>query len=308
MKVAVLAGGVGGARLCDGLFRLSAQDLDLAFIVNTGDDFRLHGLSLSPDLDTVLYTVAGWANPEQGWGLQQESWNCAQQLQALGGESWFRLGDRDLATHLFRSQCLAQGLTLTEVTSLLCQSAQLPAHLILPMCDGPVPTKVLTQDGWLDFQDYFVRRQHRDRVLEVRYEGAAQTAPSPQVEHALRGAERLILAPSNPFLSLLPIMSLQGMAPLWHSCKVPKVAVSPMLGNQAVKGPLASLLESLGHPVNSLGIAHLLKGWIDTLLIDSQDRQLQNPIESLGIRVVLCDTLMKDVPDRQRLAQALLDA
>lgn len=308
MKVAVLAGGVGGARLCDGLFRLSGTGLDLNFVVNTGDDFCLHGLSISPDLDTVLYTVAGWANPEQGWGLKQESWNCAEQLQALGGEIWFRLGDRDLATHLFRSQCLAQGLTLTQLTSRLCQSAQLPPDLILPMCDRAVPTRVRTQDGWLDFQDYFVRRQHRDRVLECRYEGTAQTPPTSQVQQALRGAERLILAPSNPFLSLLPIMSLQGMAQLWHSCQVPKIAVSPMLGNQAVKGPLASLLESLGHPINSLGVAHVLQGWVDTILIDIQDSSLQQSIEALGIRVVLCDTLMRDVPDRQRLAQIVLDA
>jgi LPPG:FO 2-phospho-L-lactate transferase len=305
MNVTVLAGGVGGARLCHGLYRL--QSADLRLLVNTGDDFRLHGLSISPDLDTVLYTLAEWADPVQGWGLREESWNCADQLARLGGEGWFRLGDRDLATHLVRTQLLGQGMSLTQVTRHLVQRAQLPADLLLPMCDGPVHTRLRLAEGWVDFQDYFVRRHHADTVLECRYEGADQNAPSPEVVAALQRADRIVLAPSNPYLSLFPILSLQGMARLWSRLTAPKVAVSPMIGNQAVKGPLASLLESLGHPVSSLGIGQLLRDWIDVLIIDSQDAPLQPALEQLGLQVLLTPTLMKDVQDRERLSRVCLD-
>lgn len=305
MKVAVLAGGVGGARLSHGLYRI--HPLDLTVIVNTGDDFQLHGLSLSPDLDTVLYTLAEWANVEQGWGLQGDTSVCAQQLARLGGESWFRLGDLDLATHLFRTQRLSQGASLSEVTEELARAAGVSARL-LPMCDGPVPTRLRLASGWVDFQDYFVRRQHADPVLECRYQNAAETDPTPTVVAALRAAERIVLAPSNPFLSLSPIFALRGFPQLWKDCRARKVAVSPMIGEAAVKGPLASLLHSLGHPVSSLGIAQLLKDWIDVLIVDQGDQSLQPAIESLGIQVVCTNTLMKDFSDRERLAQVTLSA
>lgn len=305
MKVAVLAGGVGGARFSHGLYRISPDGLTL--IVNTGDDFQLHGLSISPDLDTVLYTLAEWADPVQGWGLRGDSSVCATQLARLGGETWFSLGDLDLATHLFRSQRLSQGASLSEVTAELARAAGLTAAL-LPMCDTPVPTKLRLASGWVDFQDYFVRRQHADPVLECRYQGADQTSPSAAVVQALREAERILLAPSNPFLSLQPIFALKGFAELWRECRAPKLAVSPMIGEAAVKGPLASLLASLGHPVNSLGIARLLRDWIDVLFIDTADAALQPAIEALGIRVICTPTLMKDLADRERLAREALDA
>jgi len=276
-------------------------------IVNTGDDFQLHGLSLSPDLDTVLYTLAEWANVEQGWGVQGDTSVCAQQLARLGGETWFRLGDLDLATHLYRTQRLSQGASLSEVTGELARQAGVSAQL-LPMCDGPVPTRLRLASGWVDFQDYFVRRQHVDPVLECRYLGADQTPPSPAVETALRQSERIVLAPSNPFLSLNPIFALRGFATLWKECPARKVAVSPMIGEAAVKGPLASLLGSLGHPVSSLGIARLLKDWIDVLIMDRADQSLQPAIEALGIEVVCTETLMKSFDDRDRLAQVALDA
>ena len=305
MQVTVLAGGVGGARLCHGLYRTQSQGLRL--VVNTGDDFCLHGLAISPDLDTVLYTLAEWADPIQGWGLRDESWNCAQQLAQLGGESWFRLGDRDLATHLFRTHLLGQGLTLTQVIQQLAVRAGLPGDLLWPMCDGQMRTKLRLSEGWVDFQDYFVKRQHADRVLQCRYDGAHQIPPTEGVISALQAADRVVLAPSNPYLSLLPILSLQGMASLWPQLRARKVAVSPMIGSQAVKGPLASLLESLGHPVSSLGIAQLLRDWIDVLIIDSGDAQLQPQIEALGLQVHLTPTLMKDTEDRERLARVTLD-
>ncbi len=303
MKVVVLAGGVGGARFSHGLYRIAPTDLKI--VVNTGDDFSLHGLSLSPDLDTVLYTLCEWADTAQGWGIRGDTWNCAQQLEMLGGESWFRLGDKDLATHLMRSQRLSQGASLTQVTGELALQAGLPIDVVLPMCDSAVPTRLRIEQGWVDFQDYFVRRQHQDTVLECKYLRADKTPPSPQVVAALAQAERVVLAPSNPFLSLLPILSLQGMKQLWPRCR--KVAISPMIGEKAVKGPLASLLHSLGQPVSSLGVAQLLKNWINVLILDSSDAALQSGIEALGIEVVLAPTLMKEVADRERLAQLALD-
>lgn len=307
MRVAVLAGGVGGARLCDGLYRLGESRPDLNIIVNTGDDFELHGLSISPDLDTVLYTLAGWADPIQGWGLKGDTWTCAEQLSQLKGQTWFRLGDKDLATHLYRTQRLREGASLTEVTSELSRNAGLPAGLLMPMCDHPVQTKVRVAQGWIDFQEYFVHRQGLDAVLELRYEGADATPPSPTVTSALSQASRIVLAPSNPFLSLLPILSLQTMLHLWPQTGVRRVAVSPMLGQQAVKGPLAAILLSLGYPVSSLGIAQVLRPWIDVLIIDEADAVLKDSIEALGLEVVLAPTLMRDTDDRRRLARLTLE-
>jgi LPPG:FO 2-phospho-L-lactate transferase len=305
VKIAALAGGVGGARLCHGLYQVSPERLSV--VVNTGDDFRLHGLTLCPDFDTVLYTLAGWADPVQGWGVAGDTWNCWNQLQKLGGESWFRLGDQDLATHLYRSQRLAEGARLTQI----CQELSVRAGLscaLLPMADQPVPTRLRLPRGWVEFQDYFVRAQHQEAVLECRYEGANVVPPTPEVVAALSAADRIVLAPSNPFLSLRPILSLQGMADVWRACPARRVAVSPMIGSQAVKGPLAALLQSHGHPVNSLGIAQLLWEWADVLIIDEGDRELAAPIEALGLKVELAPTLMKDAPDRRRLAEVALRA
>lgn len=303
MNVAALAGGVGGSRLCHGLYQLAGESLSV--VVNTGDDFHLHGLTLCPDLDTVLYTLAGWADPVQGWGIAGDTWNCWTQLQKLGGESWFRLGDKDLATHLYRTQRLREGARLTQVTAELCAQAGVTARL-LPMCDAPAATRVRVSRGWVDFQDYFVRHQHQEPVLECSYAGAGTIPPSPEVERALRSADRLVVAPSNPFLSLKPIFTLLGMAELWKSCGARKVGISPMLGEHAVKGPLASLLHSLGHPVSSLGIAQLLWEWLDVLIIDDSDAHLVPLIEALGLQVELAPTLMKDSADRKRLAELCL--
>ncbi len=238
-------------------------------------------------------------------GLRGDTQTCAQQLARLGGETWFRLGDLDLATHLFRSQRLSQGATLSQVSKELARAAGLQLQL-LPMCDTPVPTKLRLASGWVDFQDYFVRRQHADPVLECRYQGAEQTPPGIAVAEALQAAERIVLAPSNPFLSLQPIFSLQGFRTLWKSCPARKVAVSPMIGEAAVKGPLASLLASLGHPVNSLGIAQLLRDWVDVLIVDQADNALVPAIRENGLEVVCVPTLMRSDEDRERLAQVTL--
>lgn len=302
MKATVLAGGVGGARLSLALAEaLPALDV----VVNTGDDFVLHGLTVCPDLDSVLYTLAGWSNRVQGWGLEPESWRCMEQLAQLGGDAWFRLGDRDLATHLLRTGRLSQGQRLTEITASLTAAAGVHARL-LPMADTAVPTRVRVAEGWLEFQDYFVRRQGRDRVLELRYQGAESTPPSPDVVAAVRDAERLILAPSNPFLSLSPIFALQGFAELWQASTARKVALSPMVGETAVKGPLASLLADHDLPVNSLGVARVLRPWIEALVIHESDLALADPIRELGLVVELCDTMLTEAHQRAVVAELLL--
>lgn len=303
MKITALAGGVGGSRLCHGLYQVAGDSLSV--VINTGDDFSLHNLTICPDFDTVLYTLAGWSDPVQGWGIAGDTWNCWTQLQQLGGASWFRLGDKDLATHLYRSQRLKEGARLTQVSAELAGRAGVSATL-LPMCDAPAPTRVRVSRGWVDFQDYFVRHQHQEPVLECSYGGGGVLPPSPEVEGAIRQAERLVIAPSNPFLSLKPILGLLGMSELWKSSAARKVGVSPMLGQQAVKGPLASLLQSLGYPVNSLGIAQLLWEWLDVLIVDETDQELVEPIEALGLQVHLAPTLMKNDADRRRLAEVSL--
>ncbi|MCA9791139.1 MAG: 2-phospho-L-lactate transferase [Candidatus Eremiobacteraeota bacterium] len=299
--IACLAGGVGGARLADG-FHQARQPLSV--VVNTGDDFVLHGLTICPDIDTVLYTLSGLSDHQRGWGLAGDSARCMEFLDKLGGETWFHLGDLDLATHLFRTQALT-GASLTEVTRTLATRLGVRAE-ILPMSDQPVRTRVRTHDGWLDFQDYFVRRAHRDEVLELAFQGIDQARPSPAVLEALGRADRLVICPSNPFVSVEPILSLPGLRQAWCAASAPKLAVSPILGGQAVKGPAAQMLASLGHDVSSLGIARLYAGLVDVLVLDECDRELVPAIEELGLRTVVCPTLMKTPADRRALAERLL--
>lgn len=298
----VLAGGVGGARLCHGFYRVGVP---LTIVANTGDDFRLHGLWICPDLDTLMYTLAERADKRQGWGLEGETWQVARRLEQLGGETWFRLGDGDLATHLFRTQALSHGQRLTTVTARLCAAHGLPEALLLPMSDKPSPTRVRSESGWLDFQDYFVRQQHRPRVLECSY--APEIRPTDEVLQALSAADRLLLAPSNPFLSLLPLFALQGFASAWDQCIAPKVGVSPIIGGKAVKGPLGELLPSLGFPCNSLGVALALRGRVDHWVIDVSEASLRSDIESLGCRVSVLPTWMGEVAEREELARRLCE-
>ncbi len=298
----VLAGGVGGAKLCHGLYRIGCP---LTIVGNTGDDFRLHGLWICPDLDTVMYTLAERADEKQGWGLQGETWAVSRRLAELGGETWFRLGDGDLATHLFRTQALAAGHTLTQVTGRLCEAHGLPRTVLLPMSDQPAPTRVRTEQGWLDFQEYFVGQQHRPRVLECAY--APQAGPTAEVLQGLQSAERIVLAPSNPFLSLLPLFALDGFEAAWSRLKARKIAVSPMIGGQSVKGPLAELLPSLGYPCNSLGVALALRGKVDHWVLDESDAELRPDIESLGCSLSLVPTWMKQVADREALARRICE-
>ena len=301
MKVVALAGGVGGAKLAHGLaMRLAPEDLTV--VVNTGDDFEHLGLSISPDLDTVMYTLAGVANAETGWGLAGESWNFLDALGRLGGETWFRLGDRDLATHVERTRRLRAGETLTAVTGALCDALKVGPR-ILPMTDDRLRTWVESEEGRLEFQEYFVHRQCRPRVTGFVFEGSA--LPTAQVMEALERAELIVICPSNPFVSIGPILALPGVRERLRGRTV--VAVTPIVGGQAIKGPAGKMLAELKLEVSPVAVARYYEGVLNGFVLDVVDEGMANEIASAGLKVAVTDTIMRSDADRARLAQSVLD-
>ncbi len=315
-RVAVLAGGYGGAKLSHGLALASAdragagvEPLDLSVIVNTGDDLELHGLAISPDLDTVMYTLAGLANDDTGWGVRDETWSTSAMLARYGAETWFGLGDRDMATHVRRTQLLRAGHTLTEATAELAGRLDVPARL-LPMSDDVVRTQVRTPAGWLEFQDYFVRRGQRDTVLEIRRMGIEEARPTAAVLDAIAAAELIVLAPSNPFVSVGTILALPGLLEALRGAPAAIVAVSPVVGGAALRGPADRMLESLGGTASAAGVvAHYREGYpglVDVFVLDRTDADEAASAEATGAVVELLPTVMRNYADRQALAEAIL--
>ena len=310
--VVALAGGVGGAKLAFGLDQALAaySAVPLTVVVNTGDDLELHGLHISPDLDTVMYTLAGLADPDRGWGLAHETWTALEQLERYGAETWFRLGDRDLATHIRRTERLRGGAALSAVTHELAAALDVQPTL-LPMTDDPVRTRLRTADGWLDFQDWFVRRRQTDRVVEVRFEGAERARPAPGVIEAIGAASLVVLCPSNPFVSIAPILAVPGILAALRSGPAPVVGVSPIVAGRALRGPADRMLDWLGVEVSPAGVAQtyaerypgLLRGFV----IDEQDASTSDRIEALGIDVLVTDTVMASDDDRIALAADVLE-
>ncbi len=307
--VVALAGGVGGAKLVHGLARVVAPG-DLAVVVNTADDTEVHGLLVCPDHDTVLYTLAGLADRERGWGLTDETWSAAEMLARLGEPTWFRLGDRDLGLHVARARRLREGARLTEVNRGI-QAALGVAVPILPMTDAPVRTRVRTPAGWLNFQDYFVRLRQEPEVLEIAFTGIEGARPTPEVEAALAAAEAIVLCPSNPFVSIGPILAVPGMRDLLGAARDRGVrisAVSPLIGGRALRGPADRMATSLGHEASAAGIARYYAGLIDALLVDDVDAAEAPAIAELGIVPVVCPTVMTDDASRAALAAAAVAA
>ncbi len=303
MKVVALAGGVGGAKLAHGLAQILPPE-DLTVVVNTGDDFEHLGLHISPDLDTVLYTLAGLANPETGWGLRDESWNFLDALGRLGGETWFRLGDRDLATHVERSHRLWAGESLTEVTAALCAALGVRVR-VLPMTDDIFRTMVQTEEGELEFQEYFVHRRCEPRVTGFHFDGLGSAFPTEQVLTALDAADVIIFCPSNPFVSLDPILSLPGVRERVGRKRA--VAVSPIVGGQAIKGPAAKMFAELGMEVTAASVAAHYAGLLRGFVLDEVDAELKPSIESDTLQVLVTNTVMRSDADRARLAREVLD-
>jgi LPPG:FO 2-phospho-L-lactate transferase len=299
--IVALAGGVGGAKLAEGLAHCVGPELTV--IVNTGDDFEHLGLHISPDLDTVMYTLAGIANPATGWGIAGETWNTLKQVARLGGPDWFKLGDKDLATHILRTQRLRHGDRLTEITADLCRALGVVAH-VLPMSDDPVRTIVLSGTERLPFQDYFVRLQCAVPVTALHFEGIERAQPTAEVTAALidRSLSAVVICPSNPYLSVDPILFTPGLRNLIVQAGVPVVAVSPIIGGAAVKGPAAKIMTELGVSPSVTSIAEHYDGLIDGLMIDMIDTKLAPDIEEMGIRVRATSILMRNAADRRRLA------
>lgn len=303
-RIVALAGGVGGAKLAHGLYRVLDPDT-LSVVVNTADDLDLYGLRVCPDLDTVTYTLGEIANPSTGWGIQGDSFATLEMLGRYGRDTWFKIGDRDFATHLDRTERLRRGDSLTDVAAHLTAALGIRAS-ILPMCDEPVATRILTPGGALDFQDYFVRRQHADVVTGVEFRGAERAVVPRAVRRAVGAADAIVFCPSNPIVSIGPILEVAGMRALLAGRDVPKVAVSPIVGGQALRGPADRMLESLGHEVSARGVAALYRGLIDGMVIDEVDRALAPRIEGLGLRVLVAPTVMTDVEARRELARRVV--
>jgi LPPG:FO 2-phospho-L-lactate transferase len=305
LKVCALAGGVGGAKLAAGLEAVLPPG-DLAVVVNTADDFDLWGLRICPDLDTVMYTLAGIANREAGWGVEDESFAALDMLARYGEDTWFSLGDKDLATHVLRTARLRAGEPLTRITADLSNGLG-AGSAILPMCDEPVATVLETADGPLEFQEYFVRRGQRDEVLGMELRGIEDARPTDAVLGMFDAADLVVLCPSNPVVSIGPILAVPGMREAIEASGAPKVAVSPIVGGRALKGPADRMLASLGHEVSSAGVARMYEGLVAGVVIDRMDEEERYEIEALGMRVLATGAIMHDVPDRARLAREVLE-
>jgi LPPG:FO 2-phospho-L-lactate transferase len=306
VRVVALAGGVGGARLAFGLQAEAGSDLTV--VVNTADDLELHGLLVCPDLDTVTYTLAGLEHREQGWGLAGETFTAAEMLGRYGEPTWFRLGDRDLATHIVRTARLKAGQALGDVSIELTRALGVAAT-IQPMTDDPVRTEVRTDDGWLEFQEYFVHQRQEPAVHEVRFRGIERAEATPRVRGEIGFADAIVIAPSNPIVSVGPILAVRGMAELLAAARrggTPIVAVSPIVGGKALKGPADRMLAGLGHESSALGVARIYADQATAFVLDTVDAGLAPAIEELGLRTLVTDTIMTDDAARIRLAREVL--
>ncbi|HEX8966580.1 MAG TPA: 2-phospho-L-lactate transferase [Chloroflexota bacterium] len=311
-RIVALAGGVGGSRFVRGL-RSAAPYADLTVVANTGDDVTLHGLRISPDVDTLLYALSSLVDERRGWGPRGDTFRCMQALERLGGETWFRLGDLDLATHLRRSELLAAGWSPTRVTAELAARLGITDVRIVPMTDAPVETwvELLTEQRWVHFQEYFVHRRTDVAIAAVELRGADAAAPAPGVVEAIEAAELIVLCPSNPFVSIGPILRIPGIRAALDRARrrgVPVAGVSPLIGGATVKGPAARMLVELGFAPTAAGVLRVYDGLVDVYLIDPLDRDLAGEIDRLGARPIVADALMRGRRGEARLARVLLRA
>ncbi len=306
MKIMAMAGGVGGAKLCLGLAR-ALDPRDLQIIVNTGDDEEFYGLHVSPDLDTVTYTLAGVANPETGWGIAGETFAALESLRRLGMDAWFGLGDRDFATHIVRTKMLRDGETLSAAADHIRRALGV-AHPIAPMSDDRVRTIVVSENGELPFQTYFVKMRCEPVARGLRFEGAEDASMSPAFRDALESADAIVICPSNPYLSVAPMLAVPGVRAAVERFRGPRIAVSPIVGGEAIRGPAAKLLRELGADASCVGVARQYAGLCDIFVIDEVDARLADDIRALGMEVLVAQTVMRDEGDKIRLAREVLDA
>ena len=304
--ITALAGGVGAARFLEGLVAV-VNPADVTAIVNTGDDAVFHGLHVSPDIDIVLYTLAGLVDPRKGWGVQGDSYHALGMLARYGRDTWFQLGDRDLATHIVRSELLATGEPLSRVTDRLRLALRVQTRL-LPMTDTPVGTMVRTPEGVLAFQEYFVHQRTNPEVLEIIYRGMAEAPPGPGVLSALSEADAVVICPSNPLVSIGTILAIPPIRAALTETKARRVAVSPIVAGGTIKGPADRMLRGLGWEASAYGVAEFYRGLVDVFVFDQQDAHLKGRIEALGYDVVVTDTIMRDATVKRELARTVLGA
>jgi LPPG:FO 2-phospho-L-lactate transferase len=300
----VLTGGTGGAKLIEGLSR-EIDPAQLTIICNTADDFVLHGLNISPDLDTIMYTLAGLSDPAQGWGIQGDTFTVLQKLEKLGGEAWFKLGDKDIATHITRTRLLRVGLKLSDVTDRLWNNLGIKAR-ILPMSNDEIETRVETPEGEISFQEYFVKLSWQPEVKKVFYAGVAKSRPAPGVLEAIGSAAGIVICPSNPVTSIGPILAVPGIRNALKQANVSVVGVSPMVGESAISGPAHKLMAAQGVDPSALGAAKSYADLLDQFVIDSEDEALKGKLERLGIKVLATSIRMKSLADKRRLAREVL--
>ncbi len=302
MKIVALAGGVGGAKLAHGLAQILPPE-DLTVIVNTGDDFEHLGFYISPDLDTVCYTLAGLANPETGWGRVNETWNAIANIERLGGQTWFRVGDQDLATHIERTRRMKAGQSLSQITHDFCKAWGIH-HAVIPMSDNAVRTIVNTDEGELAFQEYFVHRRCEPSVKGFRFDGIESAKPAPGIVDAIKEADAIVICPSNPWVSIAPILAVAGIRSALEAKKV--CAVSPIIGGQAVKGPAAKMYRELGIEPSALAVAKHYQNLVTGFVLDEVDAKLEADIQALNMRTLITKTLMENSDNRRRLAEDVL--
>ncbi|MBA2287962.1 MAG: 2-phospho-L-lactate transferase [Ktedonobacteraceae bacterium] len=304
--IVVLAGGVGAARFLQGVVQIVPQD-QITALVNTGDDRDFYGLHVSPDLDIVMYTLAGLVDETHGWGIRDDTYHVMQQLTRYGNEDWFQLGDRDLATHIQRTNLLRQGQTLSEVSDDLRRQFGLGLR-ILPMTDQRVATHIQTPAGLLHFQEYMVKRRCEDEVQDVVFVGMSEARPAPGLLDTLKEAEAILIAPSNPIVSIGSILAVPGIHDTLHEASGMVVAVSPIVGGAPIKGPADKLMRGLGMDVSAVGVARCYRDFLDVMVIDTQDAHLAGAIEDLGIPTLVTDTIMRDGAAKANLARSVLQA
>ncbi len=304
MRIAALAGGVGAAKLLSGLVEVFPAE-DLTVVVNTGDDFQWLGLYICPDLDTLTYTLAGLAHPERGWGVRGDTFHALARLQELGCDTWFLLGDCDLATHIYRTAALLRGQSLNDVTHRICLANKIRATL-LPMTNSPVPTQVHTDEGILPFQEYFVRRKCEPRVAGFTYSGAERSHAAPGAFEALREAGAILICPSNPFISIAPILAVPGIRETLRNSTAKVIAITPIIAGKSVKGPAATMLEQLGHEVSAVSVARMYQEFLDVFVLDRRDADLEPQIAYLDIEVQVAETLMDTHERKVDLAREVL--
>jgi len=299
--ITTLAGGVGAARFLQGLVHVIPPE-EIVTIVNTGDDIEFYGLHISPDVDIVTYTLAGIVDEEKGWGMRGDTFNCLDMLRKYGYETWFMLGDKDLATHIHRTLLLKSGLKLSEVTEKIRKALGVKVKII-PMTNDKVQTKIVTSVGEMHFQEYLVKRKAQDPVLDVKFEGIERAEPAPGVIEAILNSDGIIICPSNPIVSIGPILSIKGVKEALKKTKAKIVAISPIVGGTPIKGPADKLMRGLGIKVSALGVAKIYRNFLDVLIIDNVDRDLKPKIEEIGIKVHVTDTIMRTLESKIKLAK-----